>query len=301
MDKPIKTLVGKEGYLFLINDSNKEMEIHVNGYNNVTDDSFNKYSKYMDKLLMFVYPDKSYHMRKYLPDNIISQYRPGFLMYKNFMKEKLFDCTEILKNLDEPFYKTDTHINFIGGYYVYYYFIEQINKRFNLNIEFKSYEIKVKKEINLHDLQLGLGDLLFSENKGNQEINSINDNYYYIDEVPYFYTKYLINNENNIRFLKLYKEEIEPKQTELKDVTDVLTGKFADWHIISKHTILSKSNDAVNKRVLIFYDSFLLHSIQLYFGIFNEMYFYKGNFNEELIEIINPDYIFEFRVERFLN
>ena len=71
-----KTLIGKDEYLFLINDSNKEMDIHVNGYNNVTIESFKKYEKYLDKFLIFIYPNKSYHLRQYLPNNIISQYRP---------------------------------------------------------------------------------------------------------------------------------------------------------------------------------------------------------------------------------
>jgi len=303
MDKLIKTLVGKEGYLFLINDSNKEMEIHVNNYTTVTEKSLEKYEKYMNNFLMFIYPDKSYHLKKYLPDDIISQYRPGFLIYKNFMKDKLFDLTEILKNLEKPFYKTDTHINFIGGYYVYYYFIEQINKKFNLNIEFKTYNIK-ELNVNLNELNLGLGDLLFNENKGNLEIIDTLDTYYYIDELQYFYTKYLITNNDNLRFLRINKNknmvdiDIDVK---LIDVTNELEGKYADWMIISKHIIYSKVNGNLNKKVLIFYDSFLLHSIQLYFGMFNEMFFYKGNFSEELINIINPDYIFEFRVERFLN
>ena len=303
MDKPIKTLVGKEGYLFLINDSNKEMDIHVNNYTTVTEKSLEKYEKYMNNFLMFIYPDKSYHLKQYLPDDIISQYRPGFLIYKNYMKDKLFDLTEMLKNLEKSFYKTDTHINFIGGYYVYYYFIEQINKKFNLNIEFKTYNIK-ELNVNLNELNLGLGDLLFNENKGNLEINDTLDTYYYIDELQYFYTKYLITNNDNLRFLRIKNNE-EKDLKYLVDVTEELEGKYADWMVISKHIIYSNiklsSENSINKKVLIFYDSFLLHSIQLYFGMFSEMFFYKGNFSEELINIINPDYIFEFRVERFLN
>ena len=59
----IKTLIGKNDYLFLINDSNKELDIHINGYTIVNENSFKKYEKYLDKFLIFIYPDKSYHLR----------------------------------------------------------------------------------------------------------------------------------------------------------------------------------------------------------------------------------------------
>ena len=53
-------------------------------------------------------------------------------------------------------------------------------------------------------------------------------------------------------------------------------------------------------KVLIFYDSFLLNMIPIYIELFNEVYLIKKVYNNELIQLINPDYIFEFRVERFL-
>jgi len=34
--------------------------------------------------------------------------------------------------------------------------------------------------------------------------------------------------------------------------------------------------------------------------MFSEVYMIKSAFNNKIIEKINPDYIFEFRVERFL-
>ena len=300
----IKTLIGKDGYLFLINDSNKEFDIHVNGYTTVCQDSFKKYENYLDKFVIFIYPDKSYHLKNFLPDNIISQYRPGFLLYKEYFKDKLIDFTEILKHLEEPFYKTDTHINFLGGYYTNYYFIEQINILFNMNLNFKELNIN-KKNICLLDLNLGIGDLLFKENIGDL-VNNNNDNnidtYYYNDDIQYFYIKYLIDNNEKIIYNNTKIFFMKAENNKIVDYTPQLVGNYATWDIISKH-IIYVENESIqnNNKILIFYDSFLLHSIQLYFNLFKYTYFSKTGFSHEIIEILKPDYIFEFRVERFLN
>ena len=78
-------------------------------------------------------------------------------------------------------------------------------------------------------------------------------------------------------------------------------NEFARWDIISKYIIYIK-NENINPKikVLIFYDSFLLHSLQLYFDLFYEIYFIKNVYNIETINLIKPDFVFEFRCERFL-
>lgn len=297
----IKTLIGKNDYLFLINDSNKEIETHVNGFTTVNNNSFKKYEKYLDKFLIFVYPDKSYLLKDFLPDNINIQYRPGFLLYKEYFKNRIFDFTEILKHVDEPFYKTDTHINFLGGYYANYYFIEQINIFYNMNINFKKLIIN-KKNICLLDLKLGIGDLLFNENIGNLVVNNKFDNYYYNDEIPYFYMNYLIDNNEKIIYDNTKIFFIKAQNNKIVDYTTALVGNYANWDIISKYIIFVENNNIKNNdKILIFYDSFLLHSIQLYFNLFKYTFFSKTPFSPDIIEILKPDYIFEFRVERFLN
>jgi hypothetical protein len=287
--------------LFLINDSSKEIEIHVNGYTTVNKDSFKKYEKYLDNFLIFVYPDKSYYLKDYLPDNIDCQYRPGYLLYKEYFKNRLFDFTEIFQDLDEPFYKTDTHINFLGGYYANYYFIEKINIFFKMNVKFKKLNI-IKKNVCLLDLELGIGDLLFKENSGSLIINNKIDSYYYNDENPYFYTKYLIDNNEKIIYPNTKIFFIKPENNKIVDYTTKLIGNYVNWEIISKYVIFVE-NESIknNNKILIFYDSFLLHSIQLYFNLFKYTFFSKTNYSQELIEILKPNYIFEFRVERFLS
>jgi hypothetical protein len=77
--------------------------------------------------------------------------------------------------------------------------------------------------------------------------------------------------------------------------------KIIDWNILSDY-ILYRKNDIYNNnlKIIIFYDSFLINIIHLLLNLFREIYFIKDIFNEKYINIINPDYIFEFRVERFL-
>ena len=74
---------------------------------------------------------------------------------------------------------------------------------------------------------------------------------------------------------------------------------MVDWNIVSKYMIYKKNN-LKNFKVIIFYDSFLLNILPLYMELFNEVYMIKNVYSNQLIEMINPDYIFEFRVERFL-
>ena len=52
--------------------------------------------------------------------------------------------------------------------------------------------------------------------------------------------------------------------------------------------------------MLIFYDSFLLPMLSVYLNMCREVYMSKNSYSPELINVIQPDYIFEFRVERFL-
>lgn len=53
-------------------------------------------------------------------------------------------------------------------------------------------------------------------------------------------------------------------------------------------------------KVLLFYDSFLANVLDLYLKLFKEVYMIKDIYDRKYIEYIKPDYVFEFRVERFL-
>ena len=72
------------------------------------------------------------------------------------------------------------------------------------------------------------------------------------------------------------------------------------WDILSDYILYQKNNIKNKNKVLIFYDSLLLSGIDLYLDLFGEVYFSKSVYDINLINLIKPDYIFEFRCERFL-
>jgi hypothetical protein len=278
-----KTLVGKEDYLFLINDSCKELETQCsNLIPNI------KLPVFFNNYLLIVFPNKSLIHKKYLPEQYNVQFRHALDIYKSNLKEKLLDGYEYLKDENDVYYKTDTHINLKGNYIIYKKFIEKVNELYLLDLNVEKINFEVKTCV-LKNLCMGIGDLTWEKNLGNQLLNNIDDNYYYSSDISNFYIHYIIKNENNIRFLDY----------NLNDNTLLLENQNTSWDIVHKY-IFYKKNENCKHRVLIFYDSFLLSAIPLYFNLFNEVYLAKTIYNNKLINLINPEYVFEFRVERFL-
>lgn len=194
-----------------------------------------------------------------------------------------------LKMKKDIYYKTDTHINIKGNYLVYKYVIEIINKKLGLNIEYKKLDIDVIN-CELKTLPYGIGDLTWNSNLGNQYLEDIKDNFYFNDEITWFYCNYKIKKDDNIRFLN----------NDLLDNTNNMEGEKVTWDTVTNYIIYVKNDSKINSKILIFYDSFLLNALPLYFYLFNEIYFVKKAYSYNLIEQIKPDFVFEFRVERFL-
>jgi hypothetical protein len=286
-----KTLIGKENFLFLTNDSGQELKIHCDNLNLISDPNLSRYN--FDKFLIVVLPNKSYIYRKYLPDNYHVKYRPALEIYKNKFNNKLIDAYDLLKDEEDVYYKTDTHINLKGNYIIYKNFIEKVNEIYNLNLNIKNIKI-LSKSCHLNTLKYGIGDLTWADNLGNQELQDINDTYYYSEDFIDLYNSYVIKDENDIRFLD-YK---------IVDITKKLEEKneFTRWEIVSNHIIYKKNIEKNDNpiKVVIFYDSFLLSILPLYLDLFYEVYMIKSIYDNSLINLIKPDYVFEFRVERFL-
>ena len=181
-------------------------------------------------------------------------------------------------------------MNLKCSYIIYNKFIEEINKLYNLNLVPKIINLE-KKVCILKNLCLGIGDLTWETNLGNQILNDINDTFYYSNDVIDFYNKYKIIDNSNIRIIDY----------NLNDMTLELENKneFLHWNIISKYIIYKNQNKNAIK-VLIFYDSFLLNIMPLYLDLFENVYFVKSIYNNDIINKISPDYVFEFRCERFL-
>lgn len=289
-----KTLIGKNGYLFLQNDSARELEVHSNNLSLVNDNFYKKYETIKDKFLIIVFPNKSYIYSKFLPDNFNLKYRPGFEIYKNYFNKNILDGYHFLKDVDDSCYKTDTHINNKGSLIIFNEFINKIKDLFNLNINTIQYEYNKIEVENLSSLGLGIGDLTWDLNLGDQLLESKKDNYYEIVASEILYTKYKFNDSSEIKTLQYIDNSIIDKTIDNYD-------KILDWNIISQYILFKQNTNIHNKlKVVIFYDSFLCFTLQLYMNLFYEVYFIKSIFNINIINFINPDYIFEFRVERFL-
>ncbi len=287
----MKTLIGKNDYLFLQNDSNRELEVHNNNLYLVREDFYVPLEKYIHKYLLIVFPDKSLVHKKYLPDGFDAKYRPGFDKYKAYLKDHILDLYSYLKD-EDSFYKTDTHMNLNGACISYGVVLEKIKELFDFNIEERVNVRLEKKECELNELHLALGDLTWEMNLGDQTLANKLDTYYFSGDVESILYLYKLN-END--------KKISIVDYDLNNCTHLFVGNVIDWNVVSNYIIHSKNEEIKEKkRILIFYDSFLLSSLSLWMRTFNEIYFVKNTFNAELVEKINPDYIFEFRVERFL-
>lgn len=287
MSKNIKTLIGKNNYLFLINDSGRELDIHCHNLDVIKDKSLSRYEH--KNFLIVVFPNKSLQCKQYLPDKYNPIYRPGIEVYKNKFDDKILDSYQFLEFQNEIFYKTDTHMNLKGTLKVYYNFIKKANTLYNLNLECKHDIILQKKTCELSSLNYGIGDLTWETNLGNQVLETKIDTYYYSDDIEDFYIRYKIFDNPKIRFLN----------ENLEDCTSNLENKIVDFDILGEYIIHTCRNKTAIK-ILIFYDSFLLNTLSLYFELFENAYFSKSVYENEIVNLIKPDYVFEFRVERFL-
>lgn len=282
-----KTLIGLNNYLFLINDSSRELEVHCNNLNLVNNKNLKRYN--LDNFLLIIFPNKSIVYKNYLPNNYNAKFRPGLEEYIKYFGNKIIDTYDILKHESNTYYKTDTHINIKGSYIVYRHFIKKVNEIYNLNIKPK--EIKLLcKECVLTELKYGIGDLLWKSNLGDQKVDSNIDTFYYSDDISFLYYNHVINKNDEIRILN----------TDLNDINEDLQGSLISWEILSNNILYKKNNFVDKTKILIFYDSFLIPLLELYLEMFGEVYMIKKQYDKKFIDMINPDYVFEFRVERFL-
>jgi len=287
-------LIGKNGYLFLQNDSSKEIKIHCENLCLVNDPSLNRYTHYKDKYFFVVFPDKSYICNDFLPDCFHSKYRPGFQIYKEYFKDKILDGYEVLKDIDDIYYKTDSHMNLKGAYEIYCKFMDSFNETStSIKLDKQILTIEKKEVSSLNNLGVGIGDLMWYSNLGNQTLLSTTDNYYYSNNLPEIYLKYKIVETGELRIMALENKT-------LVDKTVNYLNTAITWPTLSCNIIYKKNKGKPKYKCLIFYDSFLLSTLSLYLELFEDMYLAKSTFHKELIDAINPDYIFEFRIERFL-
>lgn len=283
-----KTVIGLNNYLFLAS----EIDLHIN--KPTSSNNFDTLNKYIDKYMLIIFPDKCLIYSSHLSNK--PNYRYMFDVYNNNIPNNIIDCLDQLLQYDNTYYKTDSHINLKGLYIVYNLFISTINKKLGLN--FVERDINILQSINvdcLDKLCMGIGDLTWKFNLGNQHLNDMSDIYYKDTTLDLFYYKYIVNNNNKLRILN----------KQFVDITKEHEGSIITWNLVSNNIFYIKNLNIDplwnNKlKIIIFYDSFLLHGLSLYFELFYETYFIKSIIDYTVIDHINPDYVFEFRVERFL-
>jgi hypothetical protein len=285
----IKTLFGKENYLFLINDASKSLENHCKNITLFNINSIKEYDKYIKsgKILFFMFPDKEIICKDYLPNQYKILNRDKMNYYKLNFFDLFYDSTELFDITD--YEKTDTHINLKGMLKFYNQACKIISKKLNINIKNRDFDIKIKEVI-------GNGDLIQGVNIGTNIAKKIKENFYYIDEnisiINTIYSKKKIYDKNtNIKLL----------DKNLKNISNNYDKKSLYWDDI-KYLIIYSKNENINNNIkaVIFYDSFLASSLNLYTQLFKEVYMIKSIFNTKFIEYINPDFVLEFRIERFL-
>jgi len=283
----MKTLIGKEGYLFLQNDSALELEVHCNNLDLVSNCSLDLYKSY-NNLMLIVIPDKSVICSNYLPDIYNSQFRPGFIKYSRNLNN-VYDMYPYLKDVN-CFTKSDTHLNLYGSYIVYKTFIDLFNSTFKRNL--KPIELDIVSKTCLDGSCLCNGDLTQPINRGDLVLPCLNETKYVATnyDVPFMYS-YTVKEVNNFKILDY----------SLNDITPQFIGQLITWEILSKYIIYVDNYDCPSRfRTVLFHDSFLTEPQKLYMNTLSETFFVKNNINPDLINLINPNYILEFRIERFL-
>lgn len=281
-----KTLIGKEGYLFLHNDSSLEIEKHCNPRYTCNTIVLNTIA-HIKNYILIVFPDKSYTLRQFLPDTIIPIHRPAFDQYAKVLGNRIVDGYAVIENTHEVFYKTDTHMNLKGVLLVLNAAIQQLNIVFGCTIDPFTISLHRAEVNSLSPLQVGIGDLTWSPNLGNQTLESCHDIYYSTDTYTHIY-KTIIGG-----YVTLLSST-------LQDCTHMHATMYFTWDTLSEY-IIYRNNPHKKYKVLVFYDSFTVPVLPLLIGMFNEIYLAKQIFNKDLVDKINPTYVLEFRVERFLS
>lgn len=267
-----KTLKGEDGFLFVINDSNNEIRQHF-------DQSYeNRFSVpfFMENLnfkkdyckengidyFFFISPDKSYICRDLLPFDIK-------LTKRNY--DLISDVVpDFSVKLDHTcYYKTDSHINYLGGKELSYNLLNYIDHSFKREEFEKLIEEQIITSIIKHD-----GDLL-------SEMNwSFSDD----ERLPY-------KNEKVVHF----------RNKSLVDLKKNLPEQFK-FNANRETHYYSNEKGFTDLKVLVFGDSttFLLKDVLSTY--FREILLYWDHwfFYKELIEWYEPDIIIEIRTERLL-
>jgi GT2 family glycosyltransferase/glycosyltransferase involved in cell wall biosynthesis len=272
-----KSLKGKNGFLFLLNDSNNEIRQHFDeSYENNFDSSrfiekIEYKMKYCEnigiKYYFFLIPDKSLVCKDLLP-------------FKTKLIKRNYDAInrlvpDFIENLDQScYFKIDTHMNYIGGRELSYSYLHYIDNNFKKH----DYDSLLDEQVEIEKTNLKnerlIGDLLSMQN------------WSYSDEEKQEYIE-----EETVLLINKYLEDLKEK---IPDEFKICKTRETEYYYNPK--------SFTNLKVLILRDSslkFLKDPLSIYFKEIL-LYWDHWDFNQKLVEWYKPDLILEIRTERFL-
>lgn len=269
-----KSIKGKNGFLFLFNDSNNELKQHFdfNYENKFSEDEFldeyyfkkNLFENNDIEYYYFSVPDKSIVCRDFLPFDVVK------------IKRNVDSCDEIVDFADylnnTCYYKVNSHINIKGSEIIAFKILNHIDNNFTI----KEWNNIVNTTCEDVEIKRG-GDLLLEKNWS-----------FSIKEKRIFYEKYSGNVEYTTRPKNISHEKI-PKEFEF---------------CRKRESSYVKNEDSFSdKKVLFFRDSSFQSFIDFFSFYFREIFAYwdHGSLNDDLIKYFNPDIIIELRTERFID
>lgn len=288
-----KTLKGRNGFLFLNNDSNNELQSHLHGIDFNKDKRLTRgYEKMPTTTFLLVLPDKSVICSDQLPFPSAKNLRPGLSAYKQISGICLIDPTEQL--VESDYYKTDTHMNLKGLLKCFSMALTIMDVNPPCTLEHLQL---MSRRVQLSDLNIGLGDLTWAGNRGSLKLSDaeLQDTYFWSPQLKQYYLQ-PIKTLMPVEFFN-YDMTRSTNQETKEDVN--LT-----WEVLSSKIIrLSRKESSEPKEAgdcLLFYDSSSIPLLPLLRELFDTLYLAKSEFRPDLVRKISPAYVLEIRTERFL-
>lgn len=288
-----KGLLSEFGWLFLINDTSNFLD-YVYGKQKWDENDLQKaknlfqtreefINRKKTKYFKIIIPEKIIVYQEYLPkilSNVsIADKRPSVMLSENI--DCVFYLGEYLKDLKSYgrlYFRSDTHPNWLGSYFIYLFLIDMFNEmNFNLG-----------NVISLGDLKPSIakyqGDLYSQTNLAMlEELHTVWKKYNLNDAMSYD-IKYDIP-ENLINFSLL--------------PTSSFYQKF-DGH---RPVLVYENNDKSLPKCVVFRDSTADKIIELLAHHFSRIVFVwkEGNLFEEIIDKEQPDVVLHIMAERFVS
>ncbi|RAP50411.1 MAG: hypothetical protein BZ136_01325 [Methanosphaera sp. rholeuAM74] len=271
-----KSMVGKEDYIFLVNDTSNEIRQHYDrNYDGITFDQekftqqLNNKRQYLEKMNskyeFFVIPDKSIMLRQYLPFDTQEPTR-----CIDLIDEQINNLDEYLNEND--YQKDDTHISELAAIKIVSAILNKLHPE-------RTREQYSRQLLQLTDKQKydAVGDLLFPINWGYGKDHQLFKKYYHANKER-FIPKNTIQNIN-IKIPEQYKK----------------MGKRESQYYYNENSI-------TDKRALILRDSTTDQFRDVLSLYYREVFYYWDHwyFNKDLIDWYRPDEVIEIRTERFI-